>query len=134
MPAKLKMRSRPVALSLGSALMAALLAAPAAAGPDPMGVWMRGDGNARVRMAQCGADICATNLWIRDPSGGEAVGDRLIIRVKPKGDDTLAGEAYDPKRDLTYAMEIKVSPNSLDTRGCVVGGLICRTVSWSRVD
>lgn len=121
-------------LSLGGALVGALLITPAAAGPDTSGVWMRDDGNARVRMAPCGADICATNLWIKDTSGGEAVGDKLVMRMKPKGENTLAGEAYDAKRDLTYSMEIKVSPDTLDTRGCVVGGLICRNVSWSRVE
>lgn len=121
-------------LSLGGALVGALLITPVAAGPDTSGVWMRDDGNARVRMAPCGADICATNLWIKDTSGGEAVGDKLVMRMKPKGENTLAGEAYDAKRDLTYSMEIKVSPDTLDTRGCVVGGLICRNVSWSRVE
>ena len=122
-------------LSLGAAVLAASVAAPAgAAGPDPMGVWMRDDGNARVRMAPCGSDICATNLWIKDTSGGEDVGDKLIMSVTPKGADTLSGKAYDPKRNLTYSMEIKVSPSSLDTRGCVIGGLVCRNVSWSRVD
>lgn len=129
------MTARISGLSLGAAVLAASITAPAvAAGPDPMGVWMRDDGNARVRMAPCGEDICATNLWIRDTSGGEDVGDKLIMSVTPKGTDTLAGKAYDPKRNLTYSMEIKVSPSSLDTRGCVIGGLVCRNVSWSRVD
>lgn len=129
------MTARISGLSLGAAVLAASITAPAvAAGPDPMGVWMRDDGNARVRMAPCGEDICATNLWIKDTSGGEDVGDKLIMSVTPKGTDTLAGKAYDPKRNLTYSMEIKVSPSSLDTRGCVIGGLVCRNVSWSRVD
>ncbi len=29
------------------------------------GNWARGDGNARVRIAGCGKDICATNTWIK---------------------------------------------------------------------
>ncbi|OYY13580.1 MAG: hypothetical protein B7Y70_01585 [Rhizobiales bacterium 35-68-8] len=124
-----------LAAPFAAGLVAGALAGPAfAAGPDPMGIWMRGDGNARVRMAPCGSDICAINLWIKDPSGGEAVGDKLVMSVKPKDDDTLAGEAYDAKRNLTYSMEIKVEPDRLSTRGCVIGGLICRNVSWSRVD
>ncbi len=124
-----------LAAPLVAGLLVGALAAPALAdGPDPMGIWMRGDGNARVRMAPCGTDICATNLWIKDPSGGEAVGDKLVMSVTPKSDTTLAGEAYDEKRNLTYSMEIKVAPDSLSTRGCVIGGLICRNVSWSRVN
>ena len=38
--------------------------------PDPSGTWNRGDGNAKVRIAPCGSNICATNVWIKDTSGG----------------------------------------------------------------
>ena len=93
---------------------------------------MRGDGNARVRVAPCGPNICATNLWIRDTSRGEAVGDKLVMSVKPKSDDKLVGTAFDPKRQLHYSMEMTVERTSLVTRGCIVGGLICKTVTWSR--
>lgn len=100
--------------------------------PDPSGVWMRGDGNARVRIASCGGDLCATNLWIKDTSGGEAVGDKLVMTVKPASETTLKGKAFDPKRDLTYSITIKVAKSSLSTRGCIIGGVVCKTVSWSR--
>lgn len=112
--------------------MLAAGAGHAAAQPDPSGVWMRGDGNARVRIAPCGGDWCATNLWIRDTSGGEAVGDKLVMTVKPASETTLKGKAFDPKRDLTYSITIKVARSSLSTRGCIIGGVVCKTVSWSR--
>jgi len=109
-------------------------AAVAASQPDPSGIWMRGDGNAKVRIAPCGSDICATNLWIKDTSGGENVGDKLVMTVKPKSADTLAGKAFDPKRNLTYSIQVKVKKASLVTRGCIVGGLVCKNVSWSRAN
>jgi len=89
---------------------------------------MRGDGNAKVRVA-CDSDICATNLWIKDTSGGENVGDKLVMTVKPKSADTLSGKAFDPNRNPTYSIQIKVREASLVTRGCV--GLACKNVSWS---
>ena len=111
----------------------AAMASPALAQqqPDPSGVWMRDDGNARVRIAPCGGDICATNLWIRDTSKGEEPGDRLVMSLKPKSADTLTGTAYDAKRDRTYAITLKVAGKGLVTRGCVLGGMICRSVSWT---
>ncbi len=118
--------------------LAALLAGAAPAAADPAvqakGVWLRDDGNARVRVAPCGPSLCATNLWIGDTSGGEAVGDRLVMRVAAKGADTLGGTAYDPKRGLTYSMQMTVAPTRLVTRGCVLGDLLCRSVSWTRVE
>ena len=125
-------------LSMASVLAAALVVAAtplaAAANPDPSGVWMRDDGNARVEIAPCGDDICATNVWIGDTSKGEEPGDRLIMSLAPQSGDTLAGTAYDPKRDRTYSMTLTVRSNGLVTRGCVLGGLLCRDVNWSPAD
>ncbi|MEQ1955122.1 DUF2147 domain-containing protein [Mesorhizobium sp. CN2-181] len=95
------------------------------------GVWNRDDGNARVRIAPCGKSLCATNLWIGDTSKGEAVGDKLIMTLTPKSATTLTGKAYDPKRNLTYAISLQVTGKRLKTRGCVVGGLICKDVFWT---
>lgn len=97
---------------------------------DPSGIWLRDDGNARVRIAPCGSNICATNLWIRDTTKGEEAGDRLVMSLQPKSSDTLAGTAYDPKRDRTFSVIVRVSDKSLLTRGCILGGLLCKNVRW----
>ncbi len=96
------------------------------------GVWTRGDGNARVKIAACGDALCATNVWIGDSSGGEEVGDRLVMSVAPDERGRLSGTAFDPKRDLTYSIRIDVREASLVTRGCILGGLLCKSVDWSR--
>ncbi len=93
-------------------------------------MWLRDDGNARVQIAPCGENICATNLWIGDTSKGEAAGDRLVMSLKPKSADTLSGTAYDAKRDRTYSITVQVSDSSLLTRGCILGGVLCRDVHW----
>jgi uncharacterized protein (DUF2147 family) len=48
---------------------------------SPDGAWMRDDRNARVPIAPCGSELCATSIWIEDTSKGEEVGDRLIISL-----------------------------------------------------
>lgn len=115
------------------ALAFSTLAASAAAQQpaDPSGVWMRDDGNARVRIAPCGTNICATNLWIGDTSKGEEAGDRLVMSLTQKTADTLAGTAYDPKRNRTYSITVVVLDKSLVTRGCILGGILCRDVHWA---
>ena len=112
-------------------LFASSMPASAQQAPDPSGVWMRDDGNARVRIAPCGSNICATNLWIGDTSGGEEPGDRLVMSLEAQSSDTLAGQAYDEKRDRTYSITLKVAESRLETRGCVLGGILCRNVSWT---
>ncbi len=120
-------------MKLGVILLATMLttAANAAQEADPTGVWMRDDGNARVRIAPCGKAICATNLWIKDTSKGEEVGDKLIMTLKAQSGTTLSGEAYDPKRDMSYAIKVTVGKNSLVTRGCIVAGMLCKDVTWT---
>lgn len=120
----------PIALA---AVMFSAAASQAQQSPDPSGVWLRADGNARVRITPCGNKICATNLWIRDTSNGEDAGDRLVMSLRPKSSDTLSGTAYDAKRNLTYSMTLRVSKNALSTRGCILGGVLCKNVQWKPV-
>lgn len=107
-------------------------ASAAMAGPDPTGIWNRGDGNARVRVEPCGNDFCATNIWVKDTSKGEDVGDVLVMKVRPQSDTQMSGEAFDRKRDLTYAMNLQVQTDTMSTKGCVVAGMICQTATWTR--
>ena len=115
-----------------SLIMPIVLAATSAA-PDPTGLWRRDDGNAYVRIAPCGTRVCATNTWIKDANTGEAVGDRLIMDLARRTGNVLAGTAYDPKRGMTYTVTVTVEPTGLTTRGCLLFGLLCRSVAWSRV-
>jgi uncharacterized protein (DUF2147 family) len=105
-----------------------------AAAADIDGVWMRDDGNARVRVAPCGEKTCATNLWIRDTSKGEAPGDRLIMSVRRSSDTEFSGTAYDPKRGLTFSVDITLGNQAMKTRGCVLARLLCKTVNWAQVN
>ena len=104
-----------------------------AAAADMHGVWMRDDGNARVRIAPCGDKTCATNVWIRDRSKGEAPGDQLIMSVKRSSDTEFSGTAYDPKRGMSYSVDVTVGKQTMKTRGCVLARLLCKTVGWAQV-
>lgn len=106
-------------------------ASPAAA-EGIVGNWARGDGNARVRIAPCGGDFCAVNTWIRDESGGEHVGDKLVMKVSGEG-TSMSGTAYDPQRKLSYNLQINLGAQSMQTRGCVLAGIVCKSISWTRV-
>jgi len=97
------------------------------------GEWARGDGKARVRMESCGANLCAVNTWIRPGVRDEKTGDRLIMTLAADGDSRWAGKAYDPQRRLTYRITITADARSMTTTGCVLGGLICKGMHWTRM-
>ncbi|MDF2117198.1 DUF2147 domain-containing protein [Roseiarcaceae bacterium H3SJ34-1] len=97
------------------------------------GKWARSDGVAQVRIAPCGSQICAVNTAIKGGDGSEKVGDRLVMNVKPAAANMLSGTAYDPQRKMSYNIDITVAENQLSTKGCVLGRLLCKAVSWSRI-
>jgi uncharacterized protein (DUF2147 family) len=110
--------------------LAALFFSGTAAAQDITGEWNRGDGNARVSVVRCGAAYCATNVWVRNPSAEDRVGDRLVVNVKPQNKATVQGTAYDPQRNLNISATVSLNGDSMTTSGCV--GLVCRSVNWTR--
>lgn len=101
---------------------------------DIDGQWARGDGNAKVTIAPCGSDICAINTWIKPGTPKEKEGDKLVMSIKPDGDGIYSGSAFDPQRDLTYRLTVTVKGDRMTTKGCIVAGLLCKGVDWSRID
>ena len=119
------------ALLIASAL--ALGAGPLARAADIDGNWARGDGKAKVKIAKCGADICATNTWIKPGTPNEKAGDVLVMKVEKISDSRYSGSAFDPQRDMRYKITLDVSGDNMTSTGCVLGGLVCRGVGWTRI-
>ncbi|MFK3779784.1 DUF2147 domain-containing protein [Agrobacterium sp. NPDC089420] len=120
-------------LRIASALCP-LLAAFSATAADIDGNWARGDGNAKVVIAACGDKICATNTWIKPGTPKEKAGDRLIMDIRPGDGGRYSGTAFDPQRDKSYKITVTITGNSMVTKGCIVAGLLCKGVNWTRID
>ena len=115
-----------------AAALAALSLAPAFAG-DATGVWLRDTGASKVKIAPCGGALCGNIVWLKDPANSPAkIGERIFFDMKPDGDNYWAGSAYNPEDGKTYTGKMALSGNTLTTKGCVLGGIICKSVSWSR--
>ncbi|WP_156462747.1 DUF2147 domain-containing protein [Rhizobium sp. Leaf262] len=105
----------------------------AASAADINGQWARGDGNAKVQISACGSNICATNTWIKPGTPKEKTGDKLVMTIEPTSDGEYSGTAFDPQRDLTYKLTVSVKGDSMTTKGCVLAGIVCKGVNWSRI-
>jgi uncharacterized protein (DUF2147 family) len=102
---------------------------------DIKGEWARSDGLARVIVSPCGDALCAVNTWVKDPSGGEKIGDKLVMSVAPIDQTTMKGEAFDPQRNLRIGVEINMaSSKQMTTKGCVLGGMLCKDMGWTRIE
>ncbi|WP_273727584.1 DUF2147 domain-containing protein [Brucella gallinifaecis] len=97
------------------------------------GNWARGDGKARVKIAGCGKDICATNTWIKPGTPKEKAGDRLVMSINKTSEGLYSGTAFDPQRNLNYKISVKVDGDHMTSNGCVLAGILCRSVGWTRI-
>jgi uncharacterized protein (DUF2147 family) len=125
---------------------------PAVAG-DPTGVWVSENGDTKVRVSRCGGSLCGSLAWLRepnDPSGRPktdkhnpdlAKRDRRLIGVpvlfgmKPEGEDRWSGRIYNADDGKTYASRVMLaSAGSMKVQGCVLGGLFCKSMTWTRTN
>lgn len=109
--------------------------ATSARAQDATGTWLRENGESRVRFAKCGDALCGTVAWLKDPAKSTSkIGQRVFYDMKPNGDGQWAGQAFNPEDGKTYSGKMTLSGSTLTTAGCVFGGIICRSVTWSRVN
>lgn len=119
--------------SLLTALILALGAGTAAQAADIDGDWARSDGKAKVKIEECGADICATNTWIKPGTPSEKAGDILVMKIEKVSDNQYSGSAFDPQRDMSYKVTLDVGGDTMTSKGCVLSGLLCKDVGWTRI-
>lgn len=121
-----------------SSLIAATFLLSAASVPalaqDARGTWLHPTGNARIRIADCGPALCGVISWTKDNSTPARVGQRVFYDMKPSKPNAWAGSAFNPEDGKTYSGTMTLAGNSLTTAGCVLGGLICKSVHWTRVN
>ena len=116
-------------------ILALLLVLPLTAWADnPDGTWLVSQ-RVAFDIFPCRDDLCGKIVWLRDPRlrTRENCGRTIIWGLTAKGptewDD---GWFYDPEDGKTYTGTMTLSGNRLTTAGCVLGGMICRSVSWNR--
>jgi uncharacterized protein (DUF2147 family) len=101
---------------------------------DPSGTWLRESGASRVKIAKCGSAYCGTIVWLKDPSSPAKVGQRVFYEMEANGDGKWAGKAFNPEDGKTYSGKMVLAGNQLTTSGCALGGLVCKSVRWSRAE
>jgi uncharacterized protein (DUF2147 family) len=99
-----------------------------------LGNWARADGKTHIRVEPCGKSVCGVNTWVRPGMKHEKVGDRLVLNISPAGASRWTGSAFDPQRNQRYTVSVHVANKRMTTHGCVVGGLVCQSMRWTRLD
>jgi uncharacterized protein (DUF2147 family) len=109
-------------------------AAPATSTPSPanspLGVWLTEEKEGKVRIEQCGPNLCGYSVDKKSNENGEQV----LINMKP-GKDKWSGRILDPTSGSTYDSTIALKgTDSLRVQGCAFGGVFCGGQTWTRVN
>jgi len=106
----------------------------AAKAEDVSGTWIRDTGASKVRFAKCGNSLCGTIIWLKDQNGPARIGQKVFYDMKPLGENIWEGSAFNPEDGKTYTGKMTLSGLNLTTSGCGLGGLICKSATWTRTN
>lgn len=105
---------------------AALVAMGGMAFADPIeGKWKTASGETAT-IGSCGGAYCITLTTGKHK--GKSIG-----KLSASGGGAYAGSITDPTDDKTYKGKASISGRSMKMSGCVLGGLICKSQSWSKL-
>lgn len=119
--------------------IAAIFALAGAAVADPLeGIWRTevDDGAyALVTIAPCGGAYCGVISRTFNSDGeyqSENIGRQIVINMVAQGDGAYEGQVWRPSNDKIYLGKMDLYGNTVRLRGCVAGGLICASQTWTR--
>jgi uncharacterized protein (DUF2147 family) len=133
-------------LSLVAALCAFAFPSIAQDASKVAGVWQSQSGITRVKVAPCGNGLCGHVVWQKNPSKDvynpdpakrerQIVGLQLVSNMKPVGEGEWSGAIYNYEDGKTYQGKVKVTnANAIQIGGCVMGGMICQSKTWTKVN
>jgi uncharacterized protein (DUF2147 family) len=120
---------------------------------DISGVWLTDTADAHIRMTKCGATMCGTIIWLKepkDPRTGKVATDEhnhdptkrsrpllgiqiaLAFRPSPEDPGKYVGQFYNADDGSTYAGSIsQQSADALRVEGCLL--MFCQAQIWTRV-
>ena len=97
---------------------------------SPLGVWLTEEKEGKVRIEQCGSNLCGYSVDKKSNQNGEQV----LINMKP-AKDKWSGRIFDPNSGSTYDSTIALKgTDSLRVQGCAFGGMFCGGQTWTRVN
>ena len=121
----------PVTATAPASPPAPTAAAPAPRPNSPLGLWLTEEKEGRIRIEQCGANLCGYSVDAKSNQNGEQV----LINMKPGKDSRWSGRIVDPNTGSTYDSTIALKgPDTLRVQGCAFGGMFCGGQTWSRLN
>jgi uncharacterized protein (DUF2147 family) len=96
---------------------------------SPLGIWITEKNAGRVRIEECGSNLCGYAL---DSKSNDR--KKVLIDMKPSG-SRWNGRIQDTRSGKIYASHMSMrGANGLRVEGCAFGGLFCGGETWKRAE
>ena len=140
-------------LHLAATFLIALATTGSALAADATGTWLTEGGRSRIKIADCGGALCGAIVWLKEPNDETGkpktdknnpdaarktkplIGVNIVLGMKPSGANKWAGQVYNAEDGKTYSGNITLTgDNALQLQGCALGGLLCKSQTWTRAN
>jgi uncharacterized protein (DUF2147 family) len=118
-----------------------------AAPEDAFGTWRDATKGSTVRVYSCGGGLCAQIVKTSDAGAKDVNNPNPALQKRPiaglvimsgakkSGDNAWKGSIYNREDGQRYSGSITVvNKNTLELQGCGLGGLVCSSRTWTRIN
>jgi uncharacterized protein (DUF2147 family) len=121
-----------------------------ASAADPSGTWRLSSGKVTVKVRQCGGELCANIVGLKEPTYSDGtpkidrhnknpalrnrplMGLSVLSGMKPTGNNSWQGSIYNADDGRTYSATMNLSGNKMSLKGCVAG-IFCKTQTFTKI-
>ncbi len=103
---------------------------PAAQAGSPNGTWLR-DNGAHIQAFDCGGGLGLKVVKSPEPA---KVGKTIMCGAKKSAENKWKGTVLNLDDGQKYSGYVTLNGGSLTLSGCVLGGIICKDDTWSRIN
>lgn len=130
-------------IAVSAVLGLAPVSAHAADTTGTYGVWRNPKNSVHLEIKDCGDTACGVVVWASTRAkadarkGGSAnlVGQQLLRDFAPDKNGAWRGKVFVPDLNMTFSGAAEVlDAKTLRAKGCVLGGILCKSQIWTRVD
>lgn len=124
------------------AITAEAAAPPQAAAPQMEMLWLNPHNSVVVRTGPCGSHLCGWIIWAdkearddaRDSGVDKLVGTQLLEDYSYQGKGRWTGTVFVPDMGRSFYSQIeRMSTDKMKVKGCILGGLICKSQIWTHI-
>ena len=137
--------------AISLAALALLTTTSIALADDPSGVWRIDGGKVTVKVEQCGEELCANIIGLKEPTYKDGtpkidrhnqnpalrkrplMGLNVLSNMKPNGENSWKGSIYNADDGRTYSATMVLSGTVIKLKGCVAG-IFCKTNTFNKVN